>query len=155
MAYGPQGTFTADTWLNAYYHSEGGRNSSWVNDPVLDKMITDQHTELNPEKRKQILIDIQRYLLDEVYQAVIYSSLNQNGVWPWNMNRTLSAAGDYPAGRGQLLLDRPGHLRQVQLAGVPQTVSTPLAERGAPAAVVAAGAPRSFRLKVTVSFLIG
>jgi len=99
MAYGPQGSFTADAWLNAYYHSEGGRNSSWVNDPVLDKMIADQHTELNKEKRSQVLIDIQRYLLDQMYQAVIYSSLSQTGVWPWNMNRTLSASGDYPAGR--------------------------------------------------------
>ena len=41
MAYGPQGIFTADQWRDAYYHSDGGRNSSWVDDPVLDKVIED------------------------------------------------------------------------------------------------------------------
>ena len=99
MAYGPQGTFTADSWLNAYYRSDGGRNSSWVNDPVLDAMIDEQSRELDTGKRDQQLLEIQRYLVDQTYQAVIRSPLNQTAYWPWNRARATSAGADYPGAR--------------------------------------------------------
>jgi ABC-type transport system substrate-binding protein len=99
MAYGPQGTFTADSWLNAYYHSDGGRNSSWVNDPVLDAMIEEQSQELDTGKRDQQLLEIQRYLIDQTYQAVVRSGMYQSAYWPWIRNRATSAGGDYPGAR--------------------------------------------------------
>ncbi len=99
MAYGPQGIFTADQWLNAYYHSDGGRNSSWVDDPALDKMIEDQSSELDTKKRAELLVEIQRYLLDQTYQAVIYSAESQIAYWPWIRDRSTSAGVDYPGAR--------------------------------------------------------
>ena len=99
MAYGPQGTFTADQWLLAYYHSDGGRNSSWTNDAKLDKLIEDQHTELDPRKRTAILLEIQRYLVEQQFQSVIHSPLADQVFWPWLKDLSVSAGGDYPGGR--------------------------------------------------------
>ena len=99
MAYGPQGTFTADAWLNTYYRSDGGRNSSWVNDPDLDKMIDEQSRELDKDKRNKQLVEIQRYLIDQTYQAVVLSSISQTAYWPWIRDTSTSAGVDYPGAR--------------------------------------------------------
>ena len=99
MAYGPQGTFTADAWLNAYYHSAGGRNSGHVNDPELDKMIVAQHQELDVDVRTKMMLDIQEYLLDQNYQLVIMGSKYDYAYWPWIQGQAFSAGSDYPGGR--------------------------------------------------------
>ena len=99
MAYGPQGTFTADAWLNAYYHSAGGRNSGHVNDPKLDEMIVAQHQELDVDVRTQMMLDIQEYLLDQNYQLVIMGSKYDYAYWPWIQGQAFSAGSDYPGGR--------------------------------------------------------
>ena len=99
MAYGPQGTFTADAWLNAYYHSDGGRNSGHVNDPKLDEMIVAQHQELDSDVRTKMMLDIQEYLLDMNYQLVIMGSKYDYAYWPWIQGQAFSAGSDYPGGR--------------------------------------------------------
>ncbi|MCX6020211.1 MAG: ABC transporter substrate-binding protein, partial [Chloroflexi bacterium] len=100
LAYGPQGTYLEpDLWLSAYYHSDGGRNSGYTRDKALDKMIEDQRRELVPEKRKAIILEIQRYLLQKNYQLPVYSDLLTAGSWPWLKNRSYSAGQDYPAAR--------------------------------------------------------
>jgi len=99
MAYGPQGTFTADAWLNAYYHSDGGRNSSHVNDPKLDAMIVEQHQELDPEARTGQMLAIQEYLLEMNYQLVIMGAITDSAYWPWIQGQAFSAGSDYPGGR--------------------------------------------------------
>jgi len=99
MAYGPQGTFTADAWLNAYYHSDGGRNSGHVNDPKLDEMIVAQHQELDSDVRTTMMLDIQEYLLDMNYQLVIMGSKYDYAYWPWIQGQAFSAGSDYPGGR--------------------------------------------------------
>ncbi|MCX6022607.1 MAG: ABC transporter substrate-binding protein, partial [Chloroflexi bacterium] len=96
LAFGPQGPIPDDLWLSSYYHSKGTRNSSYVNDPKLDGMIEAQRSELNGEKRKQLIIDIQRYLVQKNYQLVIQGNITDNGVWPWLKNRSYAAGADYP-----------------------------------------------------------
>ncbi|MBH51718.1 MAG: hypothetical protein CL785_00985 [Chloroflexi bacterium] len=99
MAYGPQGIFTADQWLSAYYHSEGGRNSSWTDDPELDKMIDAQRQQMDPAKRNQELLDIQAYLLDQTYQAVILTGYSRTSHQPYIKNYAYSSGLDYPGRR--------------------------------------------------------
>ena len=48
--------------------TKGTRNSAKVNDPKLDQMIEKQTTlGRNPEERKKLLLDIQRYIIDQAY----------------------------------------------------------------------------------------
>ncbi|MCX6021906.1 MAG: ABC transporter substrate-binding protein, partial [Chloroflexi bacterium] len=95
-----QGTpMDPDLWLSDFYHSKGGRNSSYVNDPKLDEMIEAQRREFDANKRKQIVIDIQRYLLEKNYSLTLRTAIANNARWPWLKNVVYSAAGDYPAQR--------------------------------------------------------
>jgi peptide/nickel transport system substrate-binding protein len=99
MAFGPQGTFTADAWLLAYYHSNGSRNSGYTRDSKLDAMIDAQHIELDKDVRNKMMLEIQHYLLKQNYQLVLYGGLSDNARWPWIKGTNFSAGADYPGGR--------------------------------------------------------
>ncbi|MCX6020963.1 MAG: ABC transporter substrate-binding protein [Chloroflexi bacterium] len=82
--YGPQGLFMEpDQWLSGYYYSTGPRNVNKINDPKLDKLIDDQRKELNPEKRKAIVLEIQRYLMDQYYHLHPRAITTNTAIWPW------------------------------------------------------------------------
>ncbi len=61
------GGMLPDRTMYTYLHSKGGLNSAPVKDPQLDKLIEAQSQELNVENRKQILRDLQTYLLGQYY----------------------------------------------------------------------------------------
>lgn len=99
MYYGPQGTMSeADMWLSGYYHSKGNRNANVINDPKLDKMIEEQRRTVDPAKRKPILQDILRYLLQQNYHLHVRGSVSSTAYWPYYNNRIMNA--DYPTARG-------------------------------------------------------
>src|SRR5262249_24324145 len=59
---------TADATLFSKYHSTGSANPSKISDPKLDQMIEKQTTlGRNPDERKKLLLDIQRYIIDQGY----------------------------------------------------------------------------------------
>src|SRR5439155_5489306 len=59
---------SADVALFSKYHSTGSRNVTKVNDPKLDTMVEKQTTLVrDPDGRKKLLLDIQRYILDQGY----------------------------------------------------------------------------------------
>lgn len=95
LAWGTKATHPdPDLWLSDYYHSKGGRNTGYINDPKLDSMIETQRRELNPEKRKNMILEMQRYLLQKNYGLAMYSTLSANARWPWVKNVAYSASGN-------------------------------------------------------------
>lgn len=65
-----------DDWLYGVFYPGQPNNRSHVNDPALNDMLIAQRHELDPEKRKRIVQDIQRYLADQAYYVYIPIGLN-------------------------------------------------------------------------------
>lgn len=87
MATGPQpGQNEADLYLSSNLHSKGSRNISKVNDPKLDQLIEAQSREINPEKRKAVLLDIQRMILDNMYVISVRGGTSTQLLWPYVHN---------------------------------------------------------------------
>lgn len=73
MAMGPfgAGTTEIDELLYETFFSTSPRNRSRVNDPELDRMLLAQRRELDPARRREIVLDIQRYLADKAYYVYL------------------------------------------------------------------------------------
>ena len=73
MAMGPfgAGTTEIDEVLHETFFSASPRNRSRVNDPELDRMLLAQRRELDPARRREIVLDIQRYLADKAYYVYL------------------------------------------------------------------------------------
>ena len=79
---------TADEWLQALYMSDGPRNWFGTNDPKLDQMITEQRSTLDKNEREQKLLEINRYILENVlspFMGIQYSSLLTQHPWVHNL----------------------------------------------------------------------
>ena len=75
MAMGPQAPGNeVDDWLYSGFFPEQPHNRSHVADAELNKMLTAQWRELDPDKRLAIIHDIQRYLVDKAYYVYLPSS---------------------------------------------------------------------------------
>jgi len=78
MGYGLQTPWlTADDFLMSVYYSKGTRNWYNINDPELDKMILDQRSIMDPDKRIDELKDIQKYIIKNVMNPVMLYNYNQ------------------------------------------------------------------------------
>lgn len=60
--------YGADGWIYPYYITGGGLNYNGVADPDLDRMLRAQRAETDPDRRRQILRDIDRHLNDQNYE---------------------------------------------------------------------------------------
>ncbi len=69
-------------------HSKAGpnRNKSRVKDTKLDKMIEDQRIELDADKRRKQIYDIQRYIAEKMYYVPTVVGSSQYGRQPWVKN---------------------------------------------------------------------
>ena len=75
MAMGPQAPGNeVDDWLFSGFFPEQPHNRSHVADAELNKMLTAQRRELDPDKRLAIIHDIQRYLVDKAYYVYLPGS---------------------------------------------------------------------------------
>lgn len=59
-----------DEWLRTQLHTDGSRNWYNISDPELDKLLDEQRTILDVEKRKQYIYEIQRYVLENVVNPI-------------------------------------------------------------------------------------
>jgi peptide/nickel transport system substrate-binding protein len=76
LAMGPITPFLEpDDYLYGVFYPGQPNNRSHVNDPELNKMLIAQRQEMNPEKRKRLVHDIQRYLADKAYYVYIPNGL--------------------------------------------------------------------------------
>jgi peptide/nickel transport system substrate-binding protein len=77
LAMGPITPFLeVDDWLYGVFYPGQPNNRSHVDDAVLNEMLIAQRRELDPEKRRQIVRDIQHYLADKAYYVYVPIGLN-------------------------------------------------------------------------------
>jgi len=82
------GWLDPDDYLYPYFHSSGSKNSFNLSDPKLDQMLDGQRQEFDVERRRQIVHDIQHYLLDNVVARLDFVSDISRGLrWPYAKNR--------------------------------------------------------------------
>ena len=79
ISWGPP-NFTADGWLYPFYSSQGGANYNGVNDPDLDKLLDQQRKELDANKRKEIIKQIDVRLHDQNYDVFYPRQLGSSDV---------------------------------------------------------------------------
>jgi len=60
-----------DDWLYGAFHPGQPNNRGHIDDPELNSMLVAQRRELDPEKRKRLVHDIQHYLADKAYYVYI------------------------------------------------------------------------------------
>src|SRR5581483_9108075 len=83
----PQPQSSANADLRIRFHSGGSRNASKINDPKLDDMIDKQSAMVrDPAARKQALMDLQRYILDQGYIIPTWGNQSPSAYWPWLKN---------------------------------------------------------------------
>jgi peptide/nickel transport system substrate-binding protein len=81
------GFLEPDDYLYTYFHSTGPKNSFNLSDPTLDQMLEAQREEFDEERRRELVYDIQRYLLDNVVARLDYIALINRGTrWPYCKN---------------------------------------------------------------------
>jgi peptide/nickel transport system substrate-binding protein len=74
MAIGPVTPFSeVDDWLYGAFYPEQPNNRSNVADAELNKMLVAQRRELDPKRRREIVLDIQRYVADKAYYIYLPS----------------------------------------------------------------------------------
>jgi len=72
MAIAPVTPFTEiDDWLYGVHYPELPTNRSHVADAELNKMLVAQRREMDPKRRRAIVDDIQRYLVDKAYYVYL------------------------------------------------------------------------------------
>ncbi len=73
MAMGPYGAGVTEVedFLYGMFYPGAPWNRSRVDDSELNKMLLAQRRELDPRKRKEIVLEIQRYLADKVYYVPV------------------------------------------------------------------------------------
>jgi peptide/nickel transport system substrate-binding protein len=107
MAMGPLSiTWDPDSVLYGMYAPDQPRNSGHVNDPKLTAMLKEQRRTRDPEARRQLIFDIQRYIAAQQYY--IYTNSNmQTGTWqPYVKNYAPNPTFDYGGRAAALWLDR-------------------------------------------------
>jgi peptide/nickel transport system substrate-binding protein len=60
-----------DDWLYGAFYPGQPNNRGHIDDPELNALLIAQRREMNPERRKRIVDDIQRYLADKAYYVYI------------------------------------------------------------------------------------
>ena len=65
------GVTEIDELLYETFFSGSPRNRSRINDPELDRMVRAERRELDPARRREIVLDIQRYLADKAYYVYL------------------------------------------------------------------------------------
>jgi peptide/nickel transport system substrate-binding protein len=77
LAMGPITPFLdVDDYLYGAFYPDQPNNRGHINDPELNAMLIAQRREMNPEQRKRIVHDIQRYLADKAYYVYIPTGLS-------------------------------------------------------------------------------
>jgi len=76
-------TLAPDSWVVAFYRKGYASNYSNVDDPVLELMVAAQNAELNPQKRQEMLNEIQRYEICQKYYVHWPHSYGVTCMQPW------------------------------------------------------------------------
>ena len=85
------GWIDLDDWLYPYFHTGGTKNSFFLSDPDLDKMLDSQRAEFDYQARRKIGLDTQHYLLDKVLAQLNYSApVGRTVDWDYVKNQVIA-----------------------------------------------------------------
>src|SRR5262249_48699668 len=94
------------------YTPDSGWNRGHVNDPKLVAMLQAQRRTKDPEARKQILVDFQRYAAEQQYYVYLFSGMVTSSWQPYVQNYAPNLTFDYGSRVASLWLERyPDHHR--------------------------------------------
>jgi peptide/nickel transport system substrate-binding protein len=107
MAMGPFAVaWEGDSALYGPYMPDQPRNRGHVNDPKLTAMVQEQRRTKDPEARKQILVDFQRYAAEQQYYVYLFSVMITSSSQPYMKNFSHNLTFDYGSRLAEMWLDR-------------------------------------------------
>jgi peptide/nickel transport system substrate-binding protein len=107
MAMGPYGVgWEPDSALYGPYTPDKPRNRGHVNDPKLAAMVSEQRRIKDPEARKQLIFDIQRYAATQQYYVYLSSQVITSSWQPYMKNYAHNLTFDYGSRVAVTWLDR-------------------------------------------------
>jgi peptide/nickel transport system substrate-binding protein len=107
MAMGPFAVaWEGDSALYGPYMPDQPRNRGHINDPKLTAMVQEQRRTKDPEARKQILVDFQRYAAEQQYYVYLFSVMITSSWQPYLKNFAHNLTFDYGGRVAELWLDR-------------------------------------------------
>src|SRR5713101_4509129 len=107
MAMGPFAVaWEGDSALYGPYVPDQPRNRGHVNDPKLTAMAQEQRRTKDPEARKQILVDFQRYAAEQEYYVYLFSVMTTSSWQPYMKNFSHNLTFDYGSRIAEMWLDR-------------------------------------------------
>jgi peptide/nickel transport system substrate-binding protein len=107
MAIGPFAVaWEADSSVYGPYAPDQPRNRAHVNDPKLTAMVTEQRRTKDPEARKKILADFQRYAADQEYYVYLFSVMITSSWQPYLKHYSHNLTFDYGSRIAVSWLDR-------------------------------------------------
>ena len=107
LAMGPFAVaWEGDSALYGPYMPDQPRNRGHVNDPKLTAMVQEQRRTKDPEARKQILVDFQRYAAEQQYYVYLFSVMITSSSQPYMKNFSHNLTFDYGSRVAEMWLDR-------------------------------------------------
>jgi peptide/nickel transport system substrate-binding protein len=107
MAMGPYAVgWEPDSSLYGPYTPDQPRNRGHVNDPKLAAMVKEQRRTKDPEVRKQLIFDIQRYAAEQQYYIYLSSQVITSSWQPYMKNYAPNVTFDYGSRLAVTWLDR-------------------------------------------------
>jgi ABC-type transport system substrate-binding protein len=95
-----------DSSLYGPYRPDQPRNRSHVNDPKLTAVLKEQWRTKDPEARKQLVFDIQRYAAEQQYYVYLFSVIVTSSWQPYVKNYAPNLTFDYGSRVAALWLER-------------------------------------------------
>jgi len=107
LAMGPFAVaWEGDSALYGPYVPDQARNRGHINDPKLTAMVQEQRRTKDPEARKQILVDFQRYAAEQQYYVYLFSVMITSSSQPYMKNFSHNLTFDYGSRIAVTWLDR-------------------------------------------------
>jgi len=107
LAMGPYAVgWEADSSLYGPYAPDQPRNRGRVNDPKLAAMVQEQRRLQDPEARKQLIFDMQRYAAEQQYYVYLSSQVVTGSWQPYVKNYAPNLTFDFGSRAAALWLDR-------------------------------------------------
>jgi peptide/nickel transport system substrate-binding protein len=107
LAMGPYALgWEPDSSLYGQYMPDQLRNRGHVNDPKLAAMVKEQRRLKDPEARKQLIFDIQRYAAEQQYYVYLSSQVITSSWQPYMKNFAPNLTADFGGRAAALWLDR-------------------------------------------------
>jgi peptide/nickel transport system substrate-binding protein len=107
MAIGPYAVgWEADSSVYGPYAPDQPRNRGHVNDPKITALVTEQRRTKDPEARKQILVDFQRYAAEQQYYVYLFSIMVTSSWQPYVKNYSHNLTFDYGSRVAEAWLER-------------------------------------------------